>query len=279
MSDFMKTHGRPVGFGGDMRGYDSDKDPHHPDFGLINEPKKETVVPTPKKKPTYKSDRNLFDLADKREVPKLQEKPKVKHQTPFEKHFEKIVSHEGGYNDRSQSKTSKDVPTNFGIRKETLIQFREHQEKNGDSLPEGYTDDPRKVTLNLAKIIYDEMYHKRYKINKVNDDFTVGHLLDMTINPGPKRGIQWFQQSLDKHLGTDSRVKNAEGKLEYDGILGPKTRSLIDQAKDQGVLTKVNNDAAERRLEFYNNKADQDKTKSGFKKGWSTRAKTYKRKE
>lgn len=73
MSDFMKTHGRPVGFGGDMRGYDSDKDPHHPDFGLIAEPKKEAVVPTPKKKPAYKSERNLFDLAENIQKQKTQQ--------------------------------------------------------------------------------------------------------------------------------------------------------------------------------------------------------------
>lgn len=73
MTDYTDRY---IGFGGSERGVSSSKDPHHSDFGLIAEPKKETFVPTPSTKPNYKSERNLFDLAGKREAPKPQEKPK-----------------------------------------------------------------------------------------------------------------------------------------------------------------------------------------------------------
>lgn len=70
MTDYTDRY---IGFGGSERGVSSSKDPHHPDFGLIAEPQKETFVPTPKKKPVYKSQRNLFDLAENNQKQKAQQ--------------------------------------------------------------------------------------------------------------------------------------------------------------------------------------------------------------
>ena len=244
-----------IGFGGIERGVSSDKDPHSPAFGLIEEKSKTSNIPKPLKK------------------------PEASKQTSFDKHVDKIFTDEGGYNDYSKSKTSNDVPTNMGVRKETLIQYRDFKKQKNEKLPDSFTDDVKEVTSELTKKIYNEMYFKRYNINKVEDDFTAGHLLDISINPGPKRAGVWLQKSLDKHLGTNSRIKNSEGNLEYDGIIGPQTRDLINKAKEQGVLTKVNNDLADTRLKFYNDKADQIKEKSGFRPEWIGRANSYKRPE
>ena len=56
-----------IGFGGNTRGVDSKRDPHHPDFGVIaNKPKPEKQISVPTPKPDYKSERNLFDIDNKK---------------------------------------------------------------------------------------------------------------------------------------------------------------------------------------------------------------------
>lgn len=78
-----------------------------------------------------------------------------------------------------------------------------------------------------------------------------------------------LQQSLDKVLGTDLRTfKN--GKKEYDGIVGPKTRSAIAEAVRRNKLREVNYEMVVRRERYM-------RGRSNFKPnpGWIPRARSF----
>ncbi len=179
----------------------------------------------------------------------------------------KIFKDEGGYTDGKSSPNAIDPlgKTNLGIPRQTLVEYENFKKSKKEPLPSTYTKDVKKVSPKLAAQIYDEMYYKRYNIDKIQDENLAGHLLDITINPGPARAGRWLQEELNNHLGTNIKV---------DGIIGSGTIKQVEQAEKQGKITEINNAIAKKRYNFYQRKAS-DPRKSGFKNGWLKRADSY----
>ena len=155
--------------------------------------------------------------------------------------------------------------TNIGITSATLQEYRDFKKSKGESLPSDFTQNVKEVTPALARQIYDEMYYKRYNIDKIPDTHLAGHLLDITINPGPARAGKWLQESLNNKLETD---------LKVDGVIGQGTIRALERAKQEGVLDDINNAIARKRSDFYRKKAKNPK-RSGFLRGWLDRSESY----
>lgn len=172
----------------------------------------------------------------------------------------RIRGDEGGY-----VKTDPAGPTNIGINAGTLEEYEAFKKAKGEELPSIFTKDITKVRPELARQIYDEMYYKRYNIDKIADPRTAGQLLDIAINPGPVKGGKWLQEELNRHLGTN---------LKIDGVVGPSTRAAVERAGSLGLLDEINNGIALKRLSYYQ-KLAQSPDYSAYLKGWSARARSY----
>ena len=72
---------------------------------------------------------------------------------------------------------------------------------------------------------------------------------DISILHGVKIAGLWLQKSLDDVFGTDLRISE-EGKMYYDGNIGPATRKAVEQAVRSGNIRQVNNAIANRRLKW-----------------------------
>lgn len=95
-------------------------------------------------------------------------------------------------------------------------------------------------------------------------------LFDSAFLHGPEDAGKFLQKALDKVLGTDLRG-TVNGKKDYDGIVGSKTRAAIAEAVRQNKLRAVNNEMSNERWEHMKGLSNfQDNAK-----GWERRKNSF----
>ncbi len=119
-----------------------------------------------------------------------------------------------------------------------------------------------KDAKNLTDAQIDGIYRKEFfdgpNIQKVIDipglkqqaPTLAGQLFDTGVLHSPQKAGQLLQQSLDQVLGTDLRVTDAQGRKDYDGIVGSGTRAAIARAVRDGKAAVVNNIMVNKRIAF-----------------------------
>jgi lysozyme family protein len=115
--------------------------------------------------------------------------------------------------------------------------------------------DIRNLTKEQAIEIYKRDFWEPYK--DFNDRLAT-KLFDLAVNMGHKRAVQILQRAL-QCLGA---------KIVDDGILGPVTKSAVDLANEDLLLTAIKSEAAG----VYRNLAATNSTQQKFLKGWLRRA-------
>lgn len=149
----------------------------------------------------------------------------------FDRAFDLLMSHEGGYSDHAADPGGK---TRFGVT-ETVARSK------------GYTGDMRDLPIELAKRIYREDYWDRIKINDLPAAIRYA-VFDAAVNSGPAQAIKWLQAALGE---------------TQDGIIGPRTISASQQLDANALKLAV----LSQRLRFMTNLS----TWPAFGKGWARR--------
>lgn len=176
----------------------------------------------------------------------------------------KILEEEGGYT--SGEKDRRGV-TNYGINNGTLKEYEAYKATKDEDLPSDFVWDVSKITPNLAREIYDDMYYKRYNLDKISNKKIAEHLLDISINGGGIDAGKWLQEGLNRKLGVN---------LEVDGVIGRQTRLAIDEAEKKGYLQDINNEIVEKRKNRYRNIAKKSPDQKIHINGWIDRAESFK---
>jgi len=151
--------------------------------------------------------------------------------TAFDKAFERLIGHEGGYVNHPNDPGGE---TNWGI---TLRTARE----------QGYTGQMRDLTREQAKDIYRRAYWLRVKADQY-DSAVAFQVFDAAVNHGVKQAVRWLQRAV---------------KVTDDGFIGPVTVAAVNAANPSGVLARFN----AQRLDFYTKLS----TWPAFGKGWARR--------
>ena len=125
----------------------------------------------------------------------------------FDKAFDLLIEHEGGY---SNHYADKGGSTMFGITQET-------------ARLNGYTGDMRDLPFKTAKAIYQEQYwHPEFEKLPFNVAFNV---FDGVVNSGAVRSIKWLQSAIG---------------VNVDGILGSNTLNAAISQNPFDTVRKYN---------------------------------------
>ena len=164
-------------------------------------------------------------------------------------------------------------PTEKGFSQRLLNRLR--KEQPGLNLPKS----TKNLTPQQIDKVFRQEFYDRLRIKKVWDILGMKQqapqlpeqLFDSGILHGITNAGKLLQQSLDDILGTDLRGLNKQGKLIYDGNVGPKTRAALARAVREGKIVSVNNAMADRRLDFMKRQREFQT----FKGGWVPRAESF----
>lgn len=166
----------------------------------------------------------------------------------FKQYRHNLKRWEGAYSDR---KVDPGGPTQKGMSQKQLDKLR--AKSKWEHLPAHSKD------LTDAQIdrIFREEYFDRLRIAKLEAVPGLSgsapklseQTFDISILHGVKIAGLWLQKSLDDVFGTDLRISE-EGKMYYDGNIGPATRKAVEQAVRSGNIRQVNNAIANRRLKW-----------------------------
>ena len=191
----------------------------------------------------------------------------------FLKYRERLRPREGGFADRPKSE-DRGGPTQKGMSQEALDALRAKKPEYR-YLPERSRD------LTDAQIT--EIFRKEYfllpQVDKLaavpglqEDAPQLAELIfDSNILHGADNAGEWLQEALDEKLGTDLKTYNPEtGELEYDGVIGSKTRAAVAQAVSEGVIQEVNNLVVEKRLSYAETRPNRAPNP-----GWTSRIKSF----
>lgn len=149
----------------------------------------------------------------------------------FEKAFEKLLGHEGGFVDHPRDPGG---ATRYGITQRV-------------AMAHGYTGDMRELPVAEAKRIARVAYWDAVRADEVPDAVRYD-LFDAAYHSGPVQAVRWLQR--------------AAGAAD-DGKLGPKTLLAVRMVDPQLLAKRFNG----HRLRFL---ADL-KTWDAFGKGWARR--------
>lgn len=152
----------------------------------------------------------------------------------FDRAFEKLLKHEGGYSDNKYDSGGK---TMFGITEQV-------------ARANGYQGQMKDFPLSVAKSIYKKQYWDAVRADEIPQKLRYG-LFDAAVNSGPSQAVKWLQQALN---------------LVPDGIIGIKTLFEAKKSDSNEVLLKM----LGYRLEFMANL----KVWANFGKGWARRVAT-----
>lgn len=157
----------------------------------------------------------------------------------FDKAFELVVGHEGGFTDnRKDAGNWTGGKVGVGTLKGTKYGIAANSYPNLDI---------KNINLDQAKAIYKRDYWDRIKADQLPDALRF-HVFDMAVNAGVSRGVKLLQ----KTVGT------AE-----DGIIGPATIGAANRI-DMDYAVQVYNS---NRIEFYTSLGSF----SDFGRGWMNR--------
>ena len=233
----------------------------------------EQTAPKPTRKPESKpvqydaTGRMIRSDEIKSKNPPLPKKKPENIRHTIDTFMPNLIKEEGAYTTGRINKNSIDRggPTNIGVNEGTLIEYKSWKVKNKEKLPPDYTQNIKKVTPRLARQIYNEMYYKRYNINKIKNQKVAENILDIAINQGITRGGRWYQESLNKKLNLN---------LKVDGIIGSTTRKALEKAEEKKLLKEIHNEVLNKRIKAYKDLASNKPSQKGFLKGWLNRVET-----
>lgn len=149
----------------------------------------------------------------------------------FEKAFEKLLGHEGGFVDHPRDPGG---ATRYGITQRV-------------AMAHGYTGDMRELPVSEARRIARIAYWDAVRADEVPDAVRYD-LFDAAYHSGPEQATKWLQRA----AGADD-----------DGKLGPKTLLAARMADPQLLAKRFNG----HRLRFLTDL----KTWDAFGKGWARR--------
>ena len=155
----------------------------------------------------------------------------MKKQLNFDRAFERLIGHEGGYVNHPSDPGGE---TKFGITRRTA---REH----------GYTGSMHELTREEARRIYKSSYWDRAQADAYDAAISF-QLFDAAVNHGVGTAIRFLQRAVN---------------VADDGIVGPVTLNAIKSMSVTDVLARFNAE----RLEFYTKLS----TWPTFGRGWARR--------
>lgn len=168
------------------------------------------------------------------------------------KAIEKILKHEGGYQNKTTDRANKNskgqwVGTNRGVTPAV------YEEVNG-KVPTA--SDMQKITKQEAVDIYRKLYARPVKENLgiSPKDPAFGHVLDIAVNHG--------------YSGAVAMIQRATGAT-VDGKAGPATRAAIAKTPD------LNNKLVDERKAEYDRIIKQRPETSVYASGWHKRAESF----
>ena len=164
-----------------------------------------------------------------------------------------VLRREGGFVDHPADRGG---ATNYGITRTTLAHWRGTTSVSAE--------DVETMTRDEARAIYRARYFIEPKIDTLPLRIQP-QLFDMAVNHGPKKAVRMLQETL-----------NAEGygPLNTDGILGPVTRLLAENA-ERSLDGRLNNALVNTRICFYRNIVAANPSQRVFLKGWLRRAEEF----
>lgn len=167
---------------------------------------------------------------------------------------------EGGYTNRINDNGG---ATNFGIRQASLNEYNQwkHPFKKGQDFPI-YVQN---LSESQAKQIFDEMYFKRYMIDRVKDKMLARQLFDHTVNIGTS-GVGILANELNKMHGTQFKTSNRTVSTELANYLNSLSPEILQQLGD-----RFNS----RRMEYLFRSVDSDPKNINNLKGWYNRVREY----
>ena len=155
--------------------------------------------------------------------------------------LEAVIRREGGYVDHPNDRGG---PTNFGVTLNALTTWRQRPTT---------ADDVRNLTENEARAIYQARYLTEPRIDRIVDPYVLSLAFDCSINHGPHRVIRWLQKIC--------------GVID-DGNFGPVTEIAINSYEPIRLYHKL----LARRIVFYGEIVNNDRSQSAFILGWLRRA-------
>lgn len=164
---------------------------------------------------------------------------------------EHILETEGGF---VNHKADRGGATKYGVTQGTLSLWLKRLAS---------VDDVRNLTKETAEEVYKSTYYYGPRIDTLPEALQP-QIFDMSINHGPRRAIVLLQD-----------VLNVAGyTCSSDGVLGPTTRKLAEQAYT-AMGSYLINAISERRELFYNAIVAGDPRQAAFINGWIKRARSY----
>ena len=126
---------------------------------------------------------------------------------------------EGGYSNRMNDNGG---ATNFGIRQATLNEYNQWDNplKTGQNFPQQVQN----LTADQAKQIYDEMYFKRYMIDRLSSQQLARQVFDHLVNAGTG-SVGMLADELNQMNNTDFRTTNktvSQGLADYLNAQSPE---------------------------------------------------------
>lgn len=122
--------------------------------------------------------------------------------------------------------------------------------KGWDLVKSGHTNDP--TLTQLVKDFYRENFWKPMRLDEIRDRLVCYNLFDFGINTGHRKAVQYAQKVV--------------GALE-DGIIGPKTISLINEMPSEEFVLKY----ALAKIGRYVAITDSNRSQERFLRGWIKR--------
>lgn len=150
----------------------------------------------------------------------------------FQRVLKRTFDEEGGYEDR---KNRIEMPTNMGIRQDTLERFKQKHPDLSFSYPSHVKD----INKEQAAQIYRKDYFEPYGIGDIKHKALQETMFDSFVNHSPKEPAIWSQKAINN---------NTNIKVDEDGIFGPRTRSALNYLDNDDDVKKVNNYILDERL-------------------------------
>ena len=171
--------------------------------------------------------------------------------------YKGIAEEEGKYSDRSV-----DTPTNYGVTQAALDEYNAWN----SSLRTMYNlpNDVKYLSMQQAKNIMEEMYHKRYSIDKIQKLPIAANVTDHNINGGT-----------DANWLLADTVNNYK-KLSYprNVVVSDKLAAVINGLQDDEVIP-FNDLYTQRRMDRYFGVIDNKPEKINNLNGWYDRIKKF----
>jgi len=155
--------------------------------------------------------------------------------------LDNVIRREGGYTDHPNDRGGQ---TNWGITLDTLTNWRGRPTT---------AEDVRNLAESEARAIYQARYLTEPGLHKITDPYVLSLAFDCSINHGPHRVIRWLQK--------------IAGVID-DGNLGPVSEVAINSVEPVRLYHKL----LARRIVFYGEIVNNDRSQAAFILGWLRRA-------